>query len=165
MDAAVRLRRRCDEGVPSPAAPGRAPRGGPSQVTRCQPRIAPFRRPGIWLGLWTAFTLEVRDRCSDSDLAARKAVSTRKKCIENGNWYREVVQRREGIRVHRAGQRGTRRLLPSHRHPGGGLPQPRRGAEGGIRDEEGPEGPAGRERAADRLIRASWREEGARPVR
>ena len=34
----------------------------------------------------------------------------------NGNWYREVVQRREGLRLHHSGRRRRGRVLPPHRH-------------------------------------------------
>ena len=37
----------------------------------------------------------------------------------NGNWYREVVQRREGLRLHHPGRRRRGRVLPPHRHPDG----------------------------------------------
>src|SRR5829696_6745745 len=65
----------------------------------------------------------------------------------NGYWYREVVQRREGLRIHHAGRRGRRRVLPPHRHPVRRLPQPRRRSEGRVRRPAWPEGPAGGERS------------------
>src|SRR5260370_25882206 len=76
---------------------------------------------------------------------------TERSVSKNGHWYREVVQRREGLRIHRAGQRWSGRILPSHRHRGGRLSHARRGAEGAVRSEQGAEGPAGCERPPDRL--------------
>src|SRR5512133_2216944 len=78
--------------------------------------------------------------------APHRRSRTRKSRESNGYRYREVVQRREGLRLHHAGRRGRRRVLPPHRHPGRRVPHPRRGPEGGVRRDEGPEGPPGRER-------------------
>src|SRR5207245_4624646 len=57
----------------------------------------------------------------------------------------EVVQRFERLRVHPApdGRRCFRALL---RHRYGRLQVPQRRSSGGVRSEEGPEGPSGRER-------------------
>src|SRR5205823_703704 len=65
---------------------------------------------------------------------------------KDGDRYCEVVQRREGLRFHYTGWRRERRVRPSHRDPDGGVPQPRRGSEGGVRSDGGTEGPAGGER-------------------
>src|SRR5512140_2263033 len=64
----------------------------------------------------------------------------------NGDWDREVVQRREGLRVHHSGRRRQGRVRPPHRHPDGRVPQPRRGPEGGVRGDRGAKGTAGGER-------------------
>src|SRR6266481_2536443 len=95
------------------------------------------------------------NRRSRGNRAASRGLNNNERSFQNGYWYREVVQRREGVRVHRAGQRRPGRLLPSHRHPGGRLPLAGRRAEGRIRGAEGAEGPAGRERPPRRLKRRS----------
>src|SRR3989304_974403 len=48
----------------------------------------------------------------------------------HGIRYGEVVQRREGVRVHHGGGRGGH-LRPFQRDQGGGGPEPRRGGAGG----------------------------------
>ena len=60
--------------------------------------------------------------------------------------HREVVQRREGFRLHHPGERRKGLLRPPHRHQGGRVPQPRRGRAGRVRHRAGREGPRRRER-------------------
>src|SRR5687767_6155533 len=72
----------------------------------------------------------------------------------NGDWYREVVQRREGLRFHHAGRRGRGPLLPPQRDPDRWLPLPAGRAEGRVRRRPWPQGPAGAERPPHRLGRA-----------
>src|SRR5690242_6860839 len=67
----------------------------------------------------------------------------------DGDGYREVVQRREGLRLHPAGRRRRGRVLPPHRDPGRRRPHPRGGTEGRVRGEEGAEGAPGGERTPD----------------
>src|ERR1700733_12127531 len=74
-----------------------------------------------------------------------------KEKYENGNWHREVVQRFKGLRIRHAGRRGRRRFLPPVGHPGDRLSVAHRGTEGGIRRDEGPQGPSGVERSRDLL--------------
>ncbi|CAA9315224.1 MAG: Cold shock protein of CSP family, partial [uncultured Frankineae bacterium] len=63
-----------------------------------------------------------------------------------GSGFCEVVQRREGLRLHRAGRRRCRRLRPLLRHPVAGLQVPRGEPARRVRHHAGPEGPAGGER-------------------
>src|SRR5690348_491345 len=60
--------------------------------------------------------------------------------------YREVVQRREGLRLHHARERRKGLLRASHRYPGGWFPFPRRGSAGRVRSRPGREGPGRAER-------------------
>src|ERR1700730_1939948 len=83
----------------------------------------------------------------------------------DGNRYREVVQRREGVWLHHPGRWRRGRVLPPHRHPGRGLPQPRRGAEGRVRGHQGPQGPGGRERSQSRRSAGPPSLSEARPLR
>src|SRR6266852_5908778 len=56
-----------------------------------------------------------------------------------GTGHGQVVQRREGVRLHPGrGRRG--RLRPLQRHPGPGLQEPGRGRQGRIRGHQGSEG-------------------------
>src|SRR3954453_17786092 len=68
---------------------------------------------------------------------------------QHGSGHCEVVQRGEGLRVHRPGRRRRRRLLPLLRHRLGRLQVPRRGPAGRVRRHPGPEGPPGGERPRD----------------
>ncbi|CAA9419201.1 MAG: Cold shock protein of CSP family, partial [uncultured Nocardioides sp.] len=66
-----------------------------------------------------------------------------------GSRHREVVQRREGFRLHRPGGRRRRRLRALLGHPVAGLQVPGREPEGRVRRHPGPQGPAGGERPRD----------------
>src|SRR5688572_17925593 len=56
----------------------------------------------------------------------------RQEKTSNGNWYCEVVQRREGLWLHHPGGRRRRLVLPPHRHPVRWLPQPGRRTARGV---------------------------------
>ncbi|CAA9374106.1 MAG: Cold shock protein of CSP family, partial [uncultured Nocardioides sp.] len=60
--------------------------------------------------------------------------------------HRQVVQRREGLRLHRTGWRRRGRLRPLLRDPVQRLQVARREPEGRVRPRPGPQGPAGGER-------------------
>src|SRR5207237_2995437 len=90
------------------------------------------------------------------------AVRTRR-TVPNGDWYREVVQRHEGLRFHHPGRRRGRRLLSSHRDQDGWLPLTRGGREGRVRGRQGAERLAGAERPQGRNLESRTTAE-ARPT-
>src|SRR6266568_8320676 len=71
-----------------------------------------------------------------------------------GNWNRQVVQQREGIRVHHAvrGREGS--VRPLQRDSGRRLQVAARGRAGRVRGPGGREGPPGSERDARRVGRS-----------
>src|SRR5438477_2171419 len=60
--------------------------------------------------------------------------------------YREVVQRREGVRLHHAGERREGLLRAPHRDPSAGVQVARRGRARRVRRRAGTEGSGGAER-------------------
>src|SRR6266699_3384559 len=76
----------------------------------------------------------------------------------------EVVQRREGLWLYRAGV-GSRCVRPLHGDPGRGLPQPRRGRYGRIRGRPGSEGLAGAERPQGLIDAVRSRNGSGAPLR
>src|SRR3954468_4787269 len=75
----------------------------------------------------------------------------------NVDWYREVVQRCEGVWLHHAGRGWRGRLLPPHRDRGRGVSLAHRRTEGDLRGVEGSQGAAGAERKAGVATTASCR--------
>src|SRR5690606_37376994 len=67
----------------------------------------------------------------------------RKEKEQNGTGNCEVVQRGEGLRLHRARRRLCGRLRPLLRNPGFGVPYPRGKSEGRVRGWSGHQRPAG----------------------
>src|SRR6266540_207021 len=78
----------------------------------------------------------------------RNAPRRGKEGIAYGDWDREVVQPREGLRLHHSRRRQRRCVRALQRHRRRGIQEPRRRTEGRVRGHAGPEGPAGREREA-----------------
>src|SRR5262252_6035536 len=79
----------------------------------------------------------------------RQGINVRRRAV-NGNRQGEVVQRCEGLRVHRSrGWPGC--VRPSHRNSGGGIPLVERRAGGRVRHHGGTERTAGRERSQERI--------------
>src|SRR2546427_7648084 len=84
---------------------------------------------------------------------------------EHGNRDREVVQQREGVRVHHPGRRHERRFGALQRHGGGRVQVPHRGAESGVHRDAGPEGSAGVGSSGGRLTQKQLRlETGAQEI-
>src|ERR671930_850945 len=110
-------------------------------------------------GFWTQSLGPTRRRGSSPARRARgtgRGISPpeyEERRTKNGNWYGQVVQRREGLWVHHPGRRWRGCLLPLQRDPGGWLQEPFRGPEGGVRGRPWSEGPAGPERPPH----LSWR--------
>src|SRR5262249_25424093 len=71
-----------------------------------------------------------------------------------GNWNRQVVQQREGLRVHHTGRRWQGSVRALQRDPGGWVQVAPGRRERGVRASAGREGPAGRERRGRRVSRA-----------
>ena len=66
--------------------------------------------------------------------------SKQRKRLLNGDWYREVVQRREGLRLHHPGQRWRGRLLPLQRDQGDGFKSLAEGQKVEFEVVKGPKG-------------------------
>src|SRR5918998_94726 len=85
-------------------------------------------------------------RCGDPGPTTAGPDTPARRRERHGPGHCEVVQRGEGLRLHRAGRRRRRRLLPLLRHHRQRLPVAGGGAAGRVRRHAGPEGPAGGER-------------------
>src|SRR5262249_19907614 len=68
-----------------------------------------------------------------------------------GNWHREVVQLREGLRLHLP-VRWSRRVRALQRDRGRGIQEPGGEPAGRVRRDAGTEGSAGGERSSGKLI-------------
>src|SRR4051794_1918673 len=83
----------------------------------------------------TVLTILTPARAARGTLPAfRPAVSAGERAWRShGNWHREVVQRREGLRVHHAGRGLERPVRPPLEHPGRRLSLARRGRARRVR--------------------------------
>ena len=86
-----------------------------------------------------------RSGCLDapSEFAAHERGRT------HGNWNREVVQRRQGLRLRHSGRARQGPVRAPHRHRRRGLPLARRGCARGVRGSAGRQGPQGHQRPHD----------------
>src|SRR2546425_433414 len=78
--------------------------------------------------------------------------------------YREVVQRREGLRLHHARERRKGLLRASHRDPAGWLQDPGRRPAGRVRGGSGAKGPRRSERREAVTDRGTAKTDGAAPA-